>query len=86
MNTSAIKSKKKTAKCKEVIGMSQNLLPGRKCDSSNQCRSHTCYEKEVCKGTAVDKNCQTHEDCEPNNYCRGLDYWPFMTVCSEYKI
>ena len=54
---SAVRSKKKKAKCKEVIGMSQNLLPGRICDMSSQCRSLNCYDKKKCKGTSVDKNC-----------------------------
>jgi len=65
--------------------MSQKLLPGRTCDMSSQCRSHVCYEKTDCKGTGVDKNCEKHADCDKRTYCGTLDFWPFESICLDYK-
>jgi len=82
---SSVKKKRQQASCKEVIGMSQELLPGRTCDKPSQCRSHVCYEKKECQGTGVDKNCQTHDDCDPETYCGTLDFWPFESSCLDYQ-
>lgn len=83
---SSWKMKKTKAFCKEVIGLRQNLLPGRHCDNGvgQQCRSAICKES-VCTGQEKDSNCHDNRDCDVGMYCRNGTEWPFSSTCAQLK-
>jgi hypothetical protein len=46
-----------SATCKEVLGLRQDLLPGRTCQQSFHCRSSMCNLENTCRGKLKDANC-----------------------------
>jgi len=85
--TSSTEHKRRTQSCKEVIAQSQNLLPGRVCDSNSQCKSQKCKmgpDWGSCEGIQTDSNCHSHADCQEGNYCYNLNYWPYQSRCAAY--
>mmetsp|Transcript_11776 Transcript_11776/g.19869 ORF Transcript_11776/g.19869 Transcript_11776/m.19869 type:complete len:122 (+) Transcript_11776:329-694(+) len=77
---SQFREKKLDAQCKEVLGLRQDLLPGRYCTMSYQCRSSFCKEGQ-CSGLKEGNNCYSHADCMAGTYCRVPSEWPFKTTC-----
>lgn len=67
------------------VAVRQNQNPGRNCKNNNECKSSICYDGR-CDGSTIDVSCYNHEDCDVNTYCNVLDYWPYQSVCSAYKI
>lgn len=74
-----------TAECKEVLGLRQDLLPGRYCTQSFHCRSSMCNLENTCKGKLKDANCFENTDCDAGLFCRKSDVWPFPSLCSKMK-
>ena len=68
----------------EAQALQQDLLPGRYCDNSWNCRSSMCKE-EICVGLSVDSNCQRHSDCDVGMYCREGKSWPFSNTCTKVR-
>lgn len=54
---SQFKDKKLSAECKQIIGVRKDLLPGRFCTASYQCRSSYCSKEEQCLGRPKDESC-----------------------------
>lgn len=79
---STVGGKMESAQCKEVMGRSQNLLPGRECSEGLMCKSSRCDEG-LCVGIKLDANCSQHSDCETGTYCHNTNTWPFMSVCTS---
>ena len=81
---SQFKYKKTDEYCKEVIGLRQDLLPGRYCVQGYHCRSGECKE-EKCIGLVKDASCHKDSDCDVGMFCREQTNWPFKTVCTKLK-
>ena len=69
MTESQFKYKKTDEYCKEVIGLRQNLLPGRFCVQGYHCMSGECKE-EKCIGLVKDAACHKNSDCDVGMFCR----------------
>ena len=78
------KDKKLDAECKEVRGSSQDLLPGRFCYDSYNCKNSLCKESQ-CRGMEVNEHCHHNTDCDYGLYCQVGDKWPFVTKCTKQK-
>lgn len=77
--------RKDMAHCKDASGFRQNLNPGRNCSTANQCRSMLCNKDTFsCEGQVEDTNCNTHEDCNTQLFCKVMNEWPFQSKCKKY--
>eukprot|EP00347_Sterkiella_histriomuscorum_P013616 403364037 len=83
-STSIVRTKKTTAYCANVGSFMQDLRPGRKCKSDNQCKSKNCNEGQ-CRGLEQNSFCHIHDDCQAGLYCRNSINWPFESKCSAQK-
>ena len=91
LSTSQFSMKMLDATCKRVIGLRQDLMPGRYCTDGYQCKSGLCNNREyTCVGNEKDSNCYQDTDCDTGMYCRMSENWPYQTTCSmqrsEYEL
>lgn len=74
--------KKLTAECREYSSLTQDLLPGRVCNVSMQCRSKVCKAGK-CVGRVIGQSCHQHSDCGDKQYCEKADAFPYLSTCQS---
>lgn len=79
-----------TARCKEYEALRKNLLAGRDCNHSSQCKTYQCddtrksaYSVGKCKGNTEAKTCATHDDCDNNMYCKPGTNPKYLSTCKS---
>ena len=83
-NTSQLEKRKKKGLCVEAASLRKEFNPGRTCETSGQCKSRLCLNG-FCLGKPVGAACHKHEDCVEGAYCTDLNYFPFQSVCADYR-
>jgi len=60
--------------CVKLKVSNHSLLPGEKCNESNQCISNDCNKNgsiHVCKGWPIGKSCEFTAQCDTGSYCKN---------------
>lgn len=88
---SQLNQRRTEAHCRESKALMNNLLGGRNCTDSTQCKSKRCEAKSAedevkkCVGRIDGESCHSHYDCDAGHFCFQKEEHPYLSTCKKFR-